>query len=136
MSEMKNLSEGRNGPVTQSVEAVKALLSWKGHPVNPLPADVSMDNGRVVLVLNGKKDAYYTCTSTACSCPAAHWHRGPCKHARKYFPQPKREAATEEPTEGARRLARPPEDSIRPTGKWPGGFNGPVDPDEIKAEAA
>jgi len=23
-------------------------------------------------------------------------------------------------------------DSIKPTGKWPGGFNGPVDPDTLR----
>ncbi|MCU0637029.1 MAG: hypothetical protein MUE87_00155 [Methanothrix sp.] len=27
----------------------------------------------------------------------------------------------------ARRLARPPEDNIRPAGKWTGGMNGPVE---------
>jgi hypothetical protein len=125
--------------VTQSVDAVKALLAFVGRASDPLPVDVALDSGRVVLVLNGKKDAYYTSTSTACSCPAAHWHKGPCKHVRKYFPQQKREVATEEPTQGARRLARQPEEcSLRPTGKWPGGFNGPVDllPSEERAAKA
>ena len=122
--------------VTQAVDAVKALLAFVGRASDPLPVDVALDNGRLALVLNGKRDAYYTCTATACSCPAAHWHKGPCKHVRKYFPQPKGEVATQEPTQGARRLARPPEESsLRPTGKWDGGFNGPVDPSEIKAEA-
>jgi hypothetical protein len=73
--------------VTQALDAVKALLAFVGRASDPLPVDVALDNGRVVLVLNGKKDAYYTCTETACSCPAAHWHKGPCKHVRKYFPQ-------------------------------------------------
>jgi hypothetical protein len=27
-----------------------------------------------------------------------------------------------------------PDDSIRPSGKWPGGFNGPVDPEITKAK--
>ncbi|MDD5736584.1 MAG: hypothetical protein PHQ39_14080 [Methanothrix soehngenii] len=55
-------------------------------------------------------------TAKACSCPATIYHLGqPCKHARKYFPRPKREATTEG------------QDSIRPKGKWPGGDNGPVD---------
>jgi hypothetical protein len=85
MSE-KNLLEGHFGPVTQSIEAVKALLTWKGHPVNPLPADVSVDNGRLVLVLSNKKDAYYTVTARACSCPGNQF-RHSCKHIRKYFPQ-------------------------------------------------
>lgn len=114
MSEMKNLLEGRTGPITQSVDAVKALLSWKGHPVSPLPADVSMDNGRLILVLSNKKDSYYTVTATKCSCPTANYHQGPCKHQRKYFPVAKVEQSTEA-------------GSIRPAGKWPGGMNGPVD---------
>jgi hypothetical protein len=83
----KNLLEGQTGPVTQSVEAVKSLLAFVGRASDPLPLDVSLDNGRLMLVLNSKKDAYYTSTSTACSCPSAHWHRGPCKHMRKHFPQ-------------------------------------------------
>ena len=86
--------------------------------------------GEMVLVLNNKKDAYYVTTPKTCSCPAATYQPGqPCKHARKYFAQPKREVATEGPTVGAKRLARPLEvvDSIRPAGKWPGGRNGPVD---------
>lgn len=86
----KNLLDGHFGPVTQSLDAVKALLTWKGHPVNPLPTDVSLDNGRLVLVLNNKKDAFYTCTARACSCPSATYrHNGPCKHQRKYFPEAK-----------------------------------------------
>jgi hypothetical protein len=76
-------------PTTQAVESVKALLAWKGHPINPLPADVSLENGRLVLVLSNKKDAYYTCTAKACSCPAAFYHHGPCKHQRKFFPEVK-----------------------------------------------
>ncbi len=90
----KNMLEGRCGPITQSIDAVKTLLTWKGHPVNPLPADVSMDNGRLVLVLSNKRDVYYTCTSAKCSCPSAAYRGGRCKHQRKYFP----EAATTKPT--------------------------------------
>jgi hypothetical protein len=72
-------------PITQSVGAVKSLLALVGRASDPLPTDVSLDNGRLVLVLSNKKDAYYTCTATACSCPSAHWHNGPCKHQRKFF---------------------------------------------------
>lgn len=82
----KTILETAN-PITQSLDGVRALLSWRGHPVSPMPADVSLDNGRLVLVLNGKRDAYYCVTAAACSCPAAHWNRGPCKHMRKFFPQ-------------------------------------------------
>ena len=100
-------------PKTQTVEAVKALLSWKHHPVNPLPCDVSLENNRLVLVLNNTKDAYYTCTAKACSCPAAVYHPGQrCKHQRKYFPEVKaaRPAVVE-----ARKPFRPfLEDEARP----------------------
>jgi len=113
----KNLLEGRFGPVTQSVDAIKSLLAYVGRASNPLPSDVSLDNGRLVLVLNNKKDAYYTCTARACSCPSAIYrHNGPCKHQRKYFPETAKPAATV--TEMG---------SIKPTGKWPGDMNGPVD---------
>ena len=111
----KNILEGRTGPVTQSLDAIKNLLAYVGRSSDPMPSDVSLDNGRLVLVLNNKKDAYYTCTARACSCPSATYrHNGPCKHQRKYFPVAKVEQLTEA-------------GSIRPTGKWPGGMNGPVD---------
>jgi hypothetical protein len=87
-----------------------------------MPSDVSLDKGRIVLVLSNKKDAYYTVTEKKCSCPVASYHHGSCKHQRRYFPQGEKPTATaSEPG------------SIRPTGKWPGGMNGPVDPSEIKA---
>ena len=117
----KNLLEGRTGPITQSVDAVKALLQWKKIASDPLPADVSMDNGRLVLVLSNKKDVFYTVTPAKCSCPAATYNPGTaCKHIRKHFPQEL--AATVAHT-----------GSIKPEGKWPGGMNGPVD--KIPGEA-
>lgn len=82
-----NLLEGRFGPVTQSANAVKTLLAFVGRASDPMPSDVTLDNGRLVLVLSNKKDAYYCVTAKACSCPAAHWNHSPCKHQRKYFPQ-------------------------------------------------
>ena len=111
----KNLLEGRTGPVTQSVDAVKSLLIHMGKAISPLPSEVSLDNGRLVLILSNKKDAYYTCTSRACSCPGNQF-RHDCKHQRAHFPQ--EEAAT--------KPAATETGSIRPTGKWPGGMNGPV----------
>ena len=110
-------------PVTQSIDAIKALLQWKGRAADPLPQFVEMgkEESRLVLVLSNKRDAYYTTTAAKCSCPAAHYHRGPCKHQRKYFPQP----------EATKVLSA--NDSIRPEGKWAGGMNGPIDPDQIKA---
>lgn len=97
----KNLLEGRTGPITQSVAAVKSLLSFVGRASDPLPPDVSLDNGRMVLVLSNKKDVYYCTTSRACSCPAHNFGHGQrCKHQRKYF---------------AEQIAKPAEtDSIRP----------------------
>ena len=113
MSE-KNLLEGRTGPITQSVDAVKAFLQWKKIASDPLPADVSMDNGRLVLVLSNKRDVYYTTTTQACSCPSSTYRGGRCKHMRHYFPQEQAATVAES-------------GSIHPAGKWPGGLNGPVD---------
>jgi hypothetical protein len=112
-------------PITQSIDAVKSLLAYVGRASDPLPIDLSFDNGRLILVLNNKKDAYYTVTAKACSCPSAIYrHNGPCKHQRKYFAEQIAKPAAREPAE----------DSIKPVAKWPGGRNGPVDPDEIKAK--
>jgi len=69
-------------PKTQSVEAVKALLAWKGRASDPLPKFVEMGAGesRLVLVLSNKKDCFYVVTARDCSCPARSWHPGqPCK---------------------------------------------------------
>ena len=125
-------------PKTQSAEAIKGLLAWKKVSCDPLPQEVSLDSGRLVLVLSNKKDAYYTVTAKSCSCPAATYHPGTrCKHQRKYFPQPKKsreeleaegEAILEAHHNTAKRLARPPESSIRDNlPGWPGGAHGPVD---------
>ena len=84
------LEKVRTGPVTQSIDAVKSLLAYVGRASDPLPSDVTFDSGRLVLVLNNKKDAYYTCTARACSCPSATYrHNGPCKHQRKFFSEAK-----------------------------------------------
>jgi len=122
MNEM-NMLEGRFGPVTQSVDAVKTLLAFVGRASDPMPSDASLDNGRMVLILSNKKDAYYTCTAKACSCPAASYHHGSCKHQRKYFPQAE---ATKPVSANA---------SLKPVATWPGGRNGPVDSDQIKVVA-
>ena len=113
----KNLLEGRTGPVTQSVDAIKSLLAYVGRASNPLPSDVSLESGRVVLVLSNKKDAYYCTTATNCSCPsAAYGHGASCKHQRKFFPQDAKPVATVSE-----------ESSIKPSAKWPSGHNGPVE---------
>ena len=72
----ENALEGCNGPVSQTIVSVKALLQWKKISTDPLPADVSLDNGRLILILSNKKDVYYTCTSIKCSCPANTYNPG------------------------------------------------------------
>jgi hypothetical protein len=105
-------------PQTQTVEAVKSLLAWRGRAVDPLPQYVELGSkeGRCVLVLSNKKDAYYVTTARACSCPAAIYNHGPCKHQRKHFTEQIAKPDASEPG------------SIRPAGKWAGGLNGPVSP--------
>jgi hypothetical protein len=73
-------------PTTQSIDSVKSLLAYVGRASDPLPTDVSLEGGRVVLILSNKKDCYYVATQKSCSCPANSWHPGtPCKHQRKFF---------------------------------------------------
>ena len=103
-------------PQTQTVAAVKALLSWKGRAADPLPEFVEMGAGdnRLVLVLSNKKDAYYTVTAKDCSCPAHNWHPGQrCKHQRKYF------AEQQATTKSAAAIKQPN------AGRWH-GHNGPI----------
>jgi hypothetical protein len=87
------LDKVRSGPVTQSRDAVKTLLAFVGRASDPMPSDVTLDNGRLVLVLNNMKDAYYTCTARACSCPGNQFRHN-CKHRRRYFPQEPAEKAS------------------------------------------
>ena len=106
-------------PVTQSIAAIKSLLAYVGRASDPLPSDVTLDSGRLVLVLSNKKDAYYTCTAARCSCPGNQFRHN-CKHQRRFFPQETaKPAATTEPG------------SIRPAAGWigPDGqrANGPVE---------
>jgi len=122
-------------PKTQSVAAVKALLAFKKVASDPLPQEVSLDGGRLVLVLSNKKDAYYVTTSRSCSCPSAVYHPGvACKHSKKYFPQPKKtreeleaegEAILEAHHNTAKRLARPPESSMEDIRASLPGWRGP-----------
>jgi hypothetical protein len=108
----RTLFEGRS-PKTQSIEAVKALLAYVGRGCDPLPSEITLDDGRAVLVLSNKMDVYYVVTPKACSCPSATYHPGQaCKHQRQHFPQPVRTLNLAE--------------EIKPAGKWPHGLNGPV----------
>lgn len=112
-------------PVTQSTEAIESLLKYLGKPIDPLPDVVELLD--MVLVLNNRKDAYYITTAKSCSCPSAAYRPGQkCKHQRRYFPG----------TDAPGRVTAETSDSIRPGGKWPGGFNGPVDIDTINAKTA
>ena len=88
----------------------------------------------ISLVLSSKEDGYYRVTPDSCTCKGWHFSQqkygiGKCRHHTLAFPVV---AAQNEQSlvmiRGPRKLAAPPvEDSIRPTGKWPGGLNGPVD---------
>lgn len=130
--------------VTQSTEAVKALLAFVGRASDPLPTFVELDGG-VRLTRSKKGDAYYTTTPTDCSCKARTYNPGtPCEHMKALQAgngvdasraQARAYQARQRELRANRSSLRPVE-SIRPEGKWPGGRNGPVDPDEIKAEAA
>ena len=77
------LLEGLTSPQTQSFEAIKALLAWRGRAIDPLPTYIQMDG--LALVLSAKKDQYYTVTPKACSCASFVYRGGPCKHQRKFF---------------------------------------------------
>jgi hypothetical protein len=142
-------------PITQSIDAVKSLLAYVGRASDPLPTFLELPDKRCILVLSNKKDVYYTVTPKACSCPSATYRPGkPCKHQRKYFPEapgavdsgtrPMTMAETLEEHDrnlpnlpkSYQRIVRaareePADDpnSIKPVGKWPGGNNGPIEPD-------
>ena len=111
-----------SSPVTQTSAAVKELITFQNHGQVPaeMPAFYRL-SADMVLVKNNKGDAYYVTTPKSCSCPAATYHPSqPCKHARKYFPQSKRE------------VSAPAVDSIRLAGKWH-GHNGPWIEDKVKS---
>jgi hypothetical protein len=97
-------------PTTQRTDAVEALAAY----LNKSIEGGVLDLGSLKLVKSNKGDAFYGVTATKCSCPSAAYRPGQfCKHQRAHFG-----AKVEQPTETG---------SIRPTGKWPGGMNGPVD---------
>jgi len=115
----KTIFDGAS-PKTQSIEAVKALLAWRGRESASLPAfiEVGKGEGRVVLVLSNKRDAFYTVTAKACSCPAQTFAPGQaCKHRRLYFPQP--QLAKRSRVESAGSL-RPDMAGFRPIATLPG----------------
>lgn len=110
-----------SSPVTQSREAVAQLIAYFNHGHEPaeMPEFFRL-TAEMVLVRSNKGDSYYVVTPRSCSCPSATYRPGqPCKHQRLYFPQPMK--ATETATA----------DNILPKGKWPHGFNGPVNMPEV-----
>jgi len=67
-------------PVTQSVDAVKALLAYMHRPAEPLPEFVELQD-RVRLTRSKDGKGYYLTTPKNCSCPARAFNPGaPCKH--------------------------------------------------------
>ena len=109
-------------PVTQATTAVVSLLKYLGKSIDPLPDAVELSS--MALVLSNKKDVYYVTAANSCSCPSAAYRPGQkCKHQRQYFPG----------IDAAKEVARDDTDSLHPIEKWPGGFNGPVDLESIKA---
>ena len=120
MTTLRTLLEA---PVTQSTAAIVELLNFLGKTSNPLPEAVELPS--MALVLSNKKDVFYTTTANSCSCPSASYRPGQkCKHQRRYFPE----------IDAAKEAAGGDTDSIRPSGKWPGGLNGPVNLETIKAK--
>jgi len=135
-------------PLTQSAESVKQLIEFvTGKLCEELPPAFALANG-AQLTKSSKGDVFYMTTPKACSCPG-FTYRGSCKHVttlsssnsldgsrsqaqayqarqRELRAKAKAGGSLPEPTGPARRLARPPEDDIKPDDKWPGGFNGPV----------
>jgi hypothetical protein len=110
-------------PVTQSTAAIVELLNFLGKTSNPLPEAVELSS--MALVLSNKKDVYYVTAANSCSCPSASYRPGQkCKHQRQYFPG----------IDAAKEVARDDTDSLRSSSKWPGGFNGPVNLERIKAK--
>ena len=54
MKEKTLLASG--SPITQRIDAVKALLAWKQVSSDLLPQEVSLDSGRLVLFLSNLPD--------------------------------------------------------------------------------
>lgn len=138
----KLVYDGAN-PKTQSIDAVKSLLAFVGRASDPMPIFVELKGG-VRLTKSSKGDCYYTTTPTGCSCKARTYNPGtPCKHMKTLQAGNSVEASRAQAKAyqarqrelRAQRTSAQPGESIRPEGKWPGGRNGPVDPDELKAEA-
>ncbi|KUG17238.1 hypothetical protein ASZ90_013058 [hydrocarbon metagenome] len=113
---------------------MQQLIAYFNHGQQPeeMPSFYRL-SGDMVLAQSNKGDCFYVTTPKSCSCPASVYNPGkPCKHSRKYFPQPKK-SREELEAEGeailyntVKRLAIPPDirDSLP---GWPEGAHGPVE---------
>jgi hypothetical protein len=88
----RTLLDSASCPLTQGIDAVKQLIAYYDHGLAPaeMPPFYRL-SGEMVLVLSNKKDSYYVTTPKTCSCPAATYRPGQCKHQRRYFPEPNKE---------------------------------------------
>lgn len=87
----KTIFEAKS-PKTQSVEAVKALLSWQGKSAEPLPVAIPLNGSQ--LTLSSKADVYYMTTARDCSCPVRCFNPGhACKHMKDLVAAKGREAS-------------------------------------------
>ena len=141
--------------VTQSTEAIESLLNYLGKSTNPLPEIVSLSEG-LQLTKSSKGDCYYVTSPKGCTCIGFVYHRN-CRHMKTLSKEAeavpdenaRKIAMAKAACEENRRQAREyqakqreliktakvnhiePIDSIRPTGKWAGGHNGPISPEEV-----
>jgi hypothetical protein len=153
MLPMKTLSEA---PVTQSIGAVVSLLKYIGKPFDPLPEIVPLSECSQ-LTRSSKGDCYYMTSLKGCTCIGFVYHQN-CRHMKilrkeaEAAPEEKagkiaiaKAACAESRHQAQEYQARQrelkaktshlePDDSIRPSGKWPGGHNGPVGHESIKAK--
>lgn len=106
-----------SAPVSQSVEAVRALLNYQGKVYTEMPAFYRL-SPEMVLVRSSKGDMYYVVTPTACSCPSATYRPGKaCKHQRAYFPPQTTPQVTEDEKNDS---IRPDMRGFRPFSLLPG----------------
>jgi hypothetical protein len=136
----KILFEGKT-PLTQSAEAVKQLIEFvTGKPCEELPANFALANS-AQLTRSSKGDVFYMTTPTACSCPG-FTYRGSFKHVTALKSGNSIEAsrsqaqayqARQRELRAKAKAGSLPETCIKPAGKWPGGYNGPVN--EIQGAA-
>lgn len=112
MTTLRTLSEAS---VTQSTEAVESLLNYLGKSTNC----------RHMKTLS--KDAEAVPDEKARKITMA---KAACEENRRQAQE--HQARLRESKEMTTHLD--PVDTVRPSGKWPGGFNGPVDLESIKAK--